>query len=233
MSDPCAPKPPMRQIRSYVRREGRITVAQRRALADLWPRFGVADSGLRLDLPALFGRDAPVILEIGFGDGQSLCATAAANPGRNYLGVEIHRPGVGRLLRTLEAQGIENVRVICEDARAVVANRLQEDQLHGVHLFFPDPWPKARHHKRRLLQTDFLEILRPRLIIGGYLHAVTDWEPYAQHMMTVMSQVREFENSAGPGQFAPRPQDRPLTKFERRGHRLGHGVWELIFRRLA
>ncbi|MHB8345567.1 MAG: tRNA (guanosine(46)-N7)-methyltransferase TrmB [Acidiferrobacterales bacterium] len=224
----------MRQIRSFVRREGRITTAQRRALADLWPRYGVADSGGgRLDLRALFGRTASVILEIGFGDGQSLCAMAAAHPEQDYLGVEIHRPGVGRLLRALEAQVIGNVRVICEDACSVLANRIQDAQLQGIHLFFPDPWPKVRHHKRRLVQPDFVQLLRLRLVVGGYLHLATDWEHYAQHMMTVLSEAPGFENACGSGSFAPRPQDRPFTKFERRGQRLGHGVWELIFRRTS
>ncbi len=223
--------PPLRQIRSYVRREGRITAAQRRALSELWPRFGVDDGGSQLDLAALFGRDAPVILEIGFGDGQALHTMAAASPERNYLGVEVHRPGIGRLLQTLDAQAITNVRVICDDARSVLVSRIGDKQLSGVHLFFPDPWPKARHHKRRLLQPAFLEILHSRLIVGGYLHAVTDWEPYAQQMMTVLTGAQGFENCAGPGLFASRSEDRPYTKFERRGQRLGHDVWELIFRR--
>ncbi len=231
MSGVRAPHGPLRQIRSYVRREGRITVAQRRALAELWPRFGVAESDAQLDFGAIFGRQAPVILEIGFGDGQSLCAMAASHSEQDYLGVEIHRPGVGRLLRTLEAQDIANVRVICDDAGSVLVNKIQDARLYGVHLFFPDPWPKTRHHKRRLVQSEFVEILRCRIVVGGYLHMATDWEPYAQHMMAIMTQASGFENSAGPGCYAPRPQYRPFTKFERRGQRLGHGVWELIFRR--
>ena len=231
MSGLDVPNGYMRRIRSYVRREGRITTAQRRALEDLWPRFGVADSSDQLDLGALFGRTAPVILEIGFGDGQSLCAMAAAHPEQDYLGVEIHRPGVGRLLRDLDAQTIKNVRVICEDACSILASKVQDEQLHGVHLFFPDPWPKARHHKRRLVQVEFAETVRCRLVVGGYLHLATDWEHYAQHMMVVMTHAPGFENSAGTGRFAPRPQNRPFTKFERRGQRLGHGVWDLIFRR--
>ena len=231
MSGLGVPDGHMRRIRSYVRREGRITTAQRRALEDLWPRFGVADSSDRLDLGVLFGRTAPVILEIGFGDGQSLCAMAAAHPEQDYLGAEIHRPGVGRLLRDLGAQAIKNVRVMCEDACSMLANKVQDEQLHGVHLFFPDPWPKARHHKRRLVQAEFVELVRCRLVVGGYLHLATDWEHYAQHMMVVMTHAPGFENSAGTGRFAPRPQNRPFTKFERRGQRLGHGVWDLIFRR--
>ncbi len=223
---------PMRQIRSYVRREGRITPAQERALEELWPRFGVADSSRQIDFRAAFGRSSPVILEIGFGDGQSLCDMAAANPGQDYLGVEIHRPGVGRLLMTLGARGIGNVRVLCDDARQAVADRICDGQLYGVHLFFPDPWPKTRHHKRRLLQPDFVEILHRKLAVGGYLHMATDWEPYAQHMMAVMTAASGFENSAGAGCFSPRPQHRPVTKFECRGQRLGHDVRDLVFRRL-
>lgn len=227
---PESPKP-LRQIRSYVRREGRITAAQRRALEELWPRFGLASDSPRLDFAAVFGRPAPVILEIGFGNGESLRAMAASDPGRDYLGVEIHRPGIGRLLIDLENSDTDNVRVICGDAREVLMRQVPDDSLSGAHLFFPDPWPKSRHHKRRLVQPDFVELMRDKLIPGGYLHLATDWQHYAEQMMAVMTESPGFENSAGRGNFAPRPDYRPLTKFERRGLRLGHGVWDLVFHR--
>ena len=225
------PSKHLRHIRSYVRREGRMTAAQRRALEDLWPRFGIAEEESPLDFDVVFGRHAPLILEIGFGNGESLRAMAVANPQRNYLGVEIHRPGIGRLLLDLENTDTTNVRVICGDAREVLTSRIPDGSLHGVHLFFPDPWPKSRHHKRRLVQADFAELMRCKLALGGYLHMATDWEHYAEHMMHVMTQAPGFENSAAVGNYAPRPNYRALTKFERRGIRLGHGVWDLIFLR--
>jgi len=227
------PHKPLRQIRSYVRREGRMTPAQRRAIENLWPRFGLAGGGSRFDLGAVFGRCAPLILEIGFGNGESLCAMAAAHPQHDYLGVEIHRPGVGRLLIDLAAADIPNVRVICDDAREVLTCQIPDESLCGTHLYFPDPWPKSRHHKRRLVQADFVDLVRRKLVVGGYLHMATDWEHYACQMMAVMTQAPGFENSAGSGCYAPRPDYRPLTKFERRGQRLGHGVWDLIFRRIG
>ncbi|MHB8454096.1 MAG: tRNA (guanosine(46)-N7)-methyltransferase TrmB [Acidiferrobacterales bacterium] len=224
---------PLRQIRSYVRREGRMTSAQRRALAELWPRFGLASGSSPLDLAASFGRRAPVILEIGFGNGESLRAMAKTHPEHDYVGVEIHRPGVGRLLIDLAADNSQNVRVICEDAREVLMHRIVDESLYATHLFFPDPWPKSRHHKRRLLQADFAELVRRKLVPGGYMHMATDWEDYARHMMEIMTQAPGFENIAGVGQYPRRPEYRPITKFERRGQRLGHAVWDLIFRRAA
>jgi tRNA (guanine-N7-)-methyltransferase len=227
------PVRPHRPIRSFVRREGRLTDAQQRALNELWPRYGVPPGETPIDFGALFGRDAPVHLEIGFGNGEALAAMADAHPENDYLGIEVHRPGVGALLRRLASDGIANVRVISADAREVLEQRIPDSSLSAVYLFFPDPWHKKRHHKRRLVQTEFVELLRRKLKPGGLLHFATDWEDYARHMLAVLSNAEGFQNTAGQGQFAPRPETRTLTKFERRGRKLGHGVWDLVFRRLA
>lgn len=220
-----------RTIRSFVRREGRLTDAQRRALDELWPRYGVTPGAASLDFARLFGRDAPVHLEIGFGNGEALAAMAAAHPQNNYLGIEVHRPGVGALLRRLDAEGITNVRVVSVDAKDVLGQCIPDASLAAVYLFFPDPWPKKRHHKRRLLQSEFAQLVRRKLKLGGEFHLATDWEDYARHMLAVLSAADGFENVATPGPFTPRPEMRPLTRFERRGQRLGHGVWDLTFRR--
>jgi tRNA (guanine-N7-)-methyltransferase len=221
-----------RPIRSFVRREGRMTLAQKRALKEFWPRYGVELKDSPLDLAAIFGRRAPVALEIGFGNGEALATVAARHPLNDYLGVEVHRPGVGRLLRGLVTQDLTNVRVICADANDVLA-RLPDNSLAAVYLFFPDPWPKKRHHKRRLVHPAFVEAIRRRLTVGGVLCLATDWEDYAVHMLAALSQTRGFENTAGDGQFAARQSERPLTRFERRGHKLGHVVRDLIFQRVA
>jgi len=218
-------------VRSFVRREGRITEAQKRALAELLPRYGVTPGEAPLDFVALFGRHAPVHLEIGFGNGEALAAMAAAHPQNNYLGIEVHRPGVGMLLRRLEAEGLANVRIACSDARELLEQRIPEGSLSGVYVFFPDPWHKKRHHKRRLVQAAFVALLARKLKPGGLLHLATDWEDYARQMLAVLSTAEGFENTAGQNQFAPRPEARPHTRFERRGQRLGHAVWDLIFRR--
>ena len=224
---------PRRTIRSFVRREGRITEAQKRALDELLPRYGVAPGNAPLDFAALFGRVAPVHIEIGFGNGEALAAMAAVHPHNDYLGIEVHGPGVGMLLRRLSADSIANVRVISADAKDVLEQRIPDGALDAISIFFPDPWPKNRHHKRRLVQPALLELLRRKLKIGGQINLATDWEDYAQHMLAVLSAAEGFENSAGANRFAPRPTTRPLTKFERRGQRLGHGVWDLVFRRLS
>jgi tRNA (guanine-N7-)-methyltransferase len=220
-------------IRSFVRREGRITEAQKRALEELLPRYGVAPGESPLDFVALFGRDAPVHLEIGFGNGEALAAMAAAHPQNNYLGIEVHRPGVGVLLRRIEAEGLTNVRVACTDAKELLERCIPESSLSAVYIFFPDPWHKKRHHKRRLVQAEFVALLARKLKPGGLLHLATDWEDYAQHMLAVLAGTAAFENLAEPGAFTPRPENRTLTRFERRGHRLGHGVRDLVFRRRA
>lgn len=223
----------MRSIRSYVRREGRMTKAQSRAMKELWPRYGIDNDDMPLDYIAVFGRDAPVIVEIGFGNGDALYDMAGTHPENNYLGIEVHRPGVGSLLRRLEAGGLENVRVLVADAKDVLTKRIPDGSLAAVHLFFPDPWPKKRHHKRRLLQADFAELVRIKLSLGGYFAIATDWEDYARHILEVMSQIDGFENAAGPGGYAQRPAFRPLTRFEQRGIKRGHRVWDLIFTRIA
>ncbi len=229
---PLSPKP-HRPIRSFVRREGRMTVAQRRALESLWPSFGIESGDTPLDLAALFGRRAPVTLEIGFGNGESLATMAAAHPEADYLGIEVHRPGVGHLLGLLAARELRNVRVMVDDAREVLTQRIADASLDALHLFFPDPWPKKRHHKRRLVQPEFAALVRSKLKPGGVWHLATDWEEYARHMRAVLEVTEGFENSAGAGCFAPDPGERPRTKFEERGRRLGHGVWDLRYRRIA
>jgi tRNA (guanine-N7-)-methyltransferase len=201
-------------------------------MAELWPRFGVEPGDRTLDFAGLFGRVAPVVLEIGFGNGETLAALAVANPEADYLGIEVYRPGVGGLLRRLAAGGLANVRVMAADAKEVLARQVPDASLAAVHLFFPDPWPKKRHHKRRLVQSDFVELVSRKLMPGGVFHLATDWQDYAHHMMAVLSASGVLENVAGAGRFGERGE-RPPTKFERRGARLGHGVWDLIFRRRA
>jgi tRNA (guanine-N7-)-methyltransferase len=215
-----------------VKREGRITLAQRRALETLWAQYGTENDHAPLNLTALFGRTAPVILEIGFGNGEALAAMAKAHPGNDYLGIEVHRPGIGHLLNLLAAQQSTNVRVIAADAKDVLMARVPDDSLSAVHLFFPDPWPKKRHHKRRLVQPDFVQHVRRKLKPGGVFHLATDWEDYAQWMMATLTTAEGFENVCGPGRYGERGE-RPLTKFERRGERLGHGVRDLRFVRVS
>lgn len=218
-------------VRSFVRREGRITDAQKRALEDLLPRYGVMPAETPIDFSVLYGRDAPVHLEIGFGNGDALAAMAALNPQNNYLGIEVHRPGVGSLLRRIETESLKNVRIICADAKEVLERQIGESSLSGVYIFFPDPWHKKRHQKRRLVQAEFVALLARKLAPNGLLHLATDWEDYAHQMLKVLSASEDFENVAGKDLYAPRPDTRPNTRFERRGQRLGHGVWDLIFRR--
>ncbi len=223
---------PQRRIRSFVLREGRLTPGQQRAFDTLWPRWGIDFQRHPLDLPATFGNDNPVYLEIGFGNGESLVEMAHSHPDLNYLGVEVHRPGVGHLLLKLEEFACGNVRIIRHDAVEVMQHMLQARSLSGVYLFFPDPWHKKRHHKRRILQPAFVDKLARVIRPGGLFHAATDWQDYAEHMLNILdADRRHFENAAGPGRFSARPAYRPLTKFERRGQRLGHGVWDLVFTR--
>ena len=214
-------------------REGRLTVAQERAFRDLWPSFGVDwQPGQSLDFQALFGCDRAVVLEIGFGNGESLAEMAAADPSRSWLGVEVHRPGVGHLLLEIERRGLTNLRLIRHDALEVMALGIASGTLDRVQLFFPDPWPKRRHHKRRILGPRLVAQLARTLRPGGLFHAATDWEPYAEQMLETLDAAAEhFESLAGRGHYAPRPAERPLTKFEQRGERLGHAVRDLIYRR--
>lgn len=219
---------PLRRLRSFVRREGRITQSQQRALDELLPRYGVPLDGM-LDLDALFGRSAPRTLEIGFGNGVSLAQMAAIAPELDFLGIEVHRPGVGHLLLEIERHALGNVRVICADAVEILETHIPPASLDRVLLFFPDPWPKTRHHKRRILQPAFVALIHSRLKPGGVFHMATDWQHYAEQMLDVMEAAPGFRNSAGRGAYAPKPDYRPETKFERRGLRLGHGVWDLVF----
>ncbi len=222
---------PHRPIRSFVLRQSRTSAAQQRAVDTLLPRWGIEYAGQPLNLEAAFRRRAPVVLEIGFGMGESTAAYAALHPERDFLGVEVHTPGVGNLLKLIDAQGLRNVRVVRHDAVEVLRHMLPPDSLAGAHVFFPDPWPKKRHHKRRLIQPPLVHLLAERLVPGGYLHLATDWEEYALQMLEVLSAEPLLENTAAG--FAPRPESRPLTRFEQRGLRLGHGVWDLLFRRRA
>lgn len=224
--DAAAPHP---HIRSFSGRRGHITSGQRAAYDRLLPQWGIPYAPAVLDLRAAFGREAPVVLEIGFGMGETTAAIAAADPGTDFLGVEVYPAGVGSLLRRIEELELGNLRAIQHDALEVVRDMIAPDTLAGVHVYFPDPWPKARHHKRRLIQPPFVALLASRIRPGGYLHCATDWAHYAQQMLEVLSAEPLLENTADG--FAPRPGHRPLTKFERRGLRLGHGVWDLLFRR--
>jgi tRNA (guanine-N7-)-methyltransferase len=220
-----------RPIRSFVRREGRMTRSQQRALDELLPVFGLP-ADRPVDAAAVFGRHAPLTLEIGFGNGESLATMAEQDPAGDFIGIEVHRPGVGHLLLELERRNLGNVRVICDDAAVVIRECLPERSLDRVLLFFPDPWPKKRHHKRRLVQPAFVEMIAGKLRPGGILHMATDWEAYAEHMLEVLSASPAFHNRAGAGRYSPRPEYRPVTKFERRGQRLGHGVRDLLFERI-
>jgi len=216
-----------RRIRSFVLRQGRMTVAQHRALEELLPEYGLPEGAL--DLPALFGRDARRTLEIGFGSGDTLLELAQRRPDEDFLGVEVHRPGVGRLLLNLKTAGIRNVRLACEDAVQLLSTRLPAESLDAVLIYFPDPWPKKRHHKRRLLQPEFTSLLAEKLKAGGRLHFATDWEDYARHALEVLSAAAAFRNATSAGGYLPRPAERPPTRFERRGLKLGHAVFDLVF----
>ncbi|MFT3717215.1 tRNA (guanosine(46)-N7)-methyltransferase TrmB [Pseudorhodoferax sp.] len=225
-----------RTIRSFVKRAGRTTTGQAKALQELGPRFVLPFTPAPLDLAAAFGRQAPTVLEIGFGMGDATAHIAALLPDTNFLCCEVHEPGVGALLKQVGERGLANIRILAHDAVEVLDRMLppwdaaQNPQaLAGIHIFFPDPWHKLRHHKRRLIQPPFVARLAQRLAPGGYLHCATDWEPYAQQMLQVLSAEPLLRNTADG--YAPRPHYRPETKFERRGLRLGHGVWDLVFRR--
>jgi tRNA (guanine-N7-)-methyltransferase len=214
-------------IRSYVLRQGRFSRGQQRAYVELLPRFGVPFEEKEIDFATLFGRRAPVIAEVGFGMGETTATIAANHPDRDYLAIEVHSPGVGSLLKQMEEKGLSNIRIVHHDAAEVFRDMIPRGSLDGVHVFFPDPWPKKRHHKRRLLQPAFASLAADRLREGGYLHVATDWQDYAEQALEVLASVPRLRNTAKD--FAPRPDTRPETKFERRGRRLGHGVWDLLF----
>lgn len=225
----------IRKVRSFVKREGRLTKGQAAALERSWPSMGLTHAMGPLNLTEVFGRQADTIVEIGFGMGHSLVEMAAAAPQKNFIGIEVHRPGVGACLMEAEAQGVSNLRVYEHDAVEVLNDAIADQSLAGVQVFFPDPWHKKRHHKRRLIQPEFVELIRQKLAIGGVLHLATDWENYAEHMLEVMQAAEAqgvWENLSASNDYVPRPEERPLTKFERRGERLGHGVWDLKFRRI-
>ena len=229
-ADTPVPDSLRRTIRSFVRRAGRVTAAQQRALDALWPRYGIEPQGL-LDWADCFARRAPVILEIGFGNGEATASMAAQDPGRDYLAVDVHRPGVGALLIRAEGLGLSNLRIACMDAKELLQYHIKDASLQALYLFFPDPWPKKRHHKRRLLQAEFVELVTAKLEVGGRLHMATDWQDYAETSLAILEQASGLINVAAKGQYSARPSYRPETKFERRGQRLGHGVWDLIYER--
>jgi tRNA (guanine-N7-)-methyltransferase len=228
---PETPDRPQRAIRSFVLRAGRMGTGQQRALAELGPRFVLPFEPRVLDAEAVFGRRAPVVLEIGFGMGDATAQIAAAKPDTDFLGVEVHTPGVGALLKRIGEQGLTNLRIVQHDAVEVLERMIGPESLAGVHIFFPDPWHKKKHHKRRLIQPGFVAKLVTRIAPGGYLHCATDWQPYAQQMLEVLRAEPLLANTAAA--YAPRPDYRPLTKFEHRGLKLGHGVWDLVFRKTA
>lgn len=220
-----------RGIRSFVVRSGRMTLGQQKGWDDYWPVMGLEPTEELLDFKSIFGNDNPLVFEIGFGMGGSLVEMAKQHPELNFIGVEVHRPGVGALLANAAAEQLNNIRVFCCDANEVIDQCIPNDALHRIQLFFPDPWHKKRHHKRRLVQAPLVQKLRTKLSQGGIFHMATDWENYAEHMMAVMEQAEGFTNTAGKGQYAERPDYRPTTKFEHRGLRLGHGVWDLLYER--
>jgi tRNA (guanine-N7-)-methyltransferase len=224
---------PQRPIRSYVLRQGRLTEGQQRAFQELWPRYGLTLDHHPLDFISLFGRQAPLTLEIGFGNGEALAQIAARHPDEDFLGVEVHTPGVGHLMLKLAEQESLNVRILQTDAMQLLRQQIPESSLDRVLLYFPDPWHKRRHHKRRIVQQEFADLIYRSLKPGGILHMATDWQDYAQQMMAVFTQHSGFCNQAGKGNYSPRPETRPLTKFEQRGQRLGHGVWDLLFERIG
>ena len=221
-----------RSIRSFVLRQGRITAGQERAFAEHWPRYGLdASDALRLDARALFGDDRELNLEIGFGNGESLVQMAQAAPDAGYIGIEVHRPGVGHALLAAAAAGLDNLRLIRHDAVAILRDHVADGTLARVQIYFPDPWPKARHHKRRIVQKPFTDLIWRKLRAGGEIHCATDWAEYAEWMRDVFASDDKWQNLGGADGYAPRPDWRPQTKFERRGERLGHGVWDLRYRK--
>lgn len=221
----------LREVKSFVKREGRLTPGQQKALDQLWPKFGIEADGHQIDMQKLFGRSAPVVFEIGFGNGASLVEMACQQPDINFIGVEVHRPGVGQLLKAIEENQLTNLRVACTDAVELLKNQVADKALHRVQLYFPDPWHKKRHHKRRIIQPAFVAILAQKIESAGFLHMATDWQNYAEQMLHDLSASEDFLNTSLSGDYIPRPDYRPLTKFEQRGHRLGHGVWDLLFQR--
>ena len=221
-----------RPIRSFVLRGGRLTAAQQNALDELWPHYGIDHHETTLDYDDYFDRQADVIVEIGFGNGESTWRMAQLEPAINFIGVEVHEPGVGHLLMALDANDVDNVRIAREDAVPFLQQRIPPGSLAGVRIYFPDPWPKKRHHKRRIIQPDFVSQLARSLKPGGILHLATDWQPYADHMLEVMQASPDFRNLSASEDYCERPAWRPHTKYEQRGERLGHDVRDMLFERL-
>ncbi len=217
-----------RTIKSFVLRAGRMTARQQQGL-DLWFKEYQLTSQAAWKLEDIFAREAPTIVEIGFGMGASLLAMAKANPQNNYIGIEVHRAGLGGMAADLHDHQLTNVRLVCDDAVEVFKNLINDSSLSGIQIFFPDPWPKKKHHKRRLIQAEFVHMLAEKLQSGGFLHAATDWQDYAEHILEVLSAEPLLVNQQQEGGYTPRPESRPLTKFEMRGERLGHGVWDVLF----
>lgn len=221
-----------RTVRSFVLRQGRLTSGQKIALEEQWPRFGIEYKAQLLDLTETFGREAPITLEIGFGNGDSLAQMATVAPERDFFGIEVHRPGVGHLLHLVGEGELSNVRVMHHDAVEIMNHMIPDVSLDRVQVYFPDPWHKTRHNKRRIIQLEFVALLAKKLKQGGILHLATDWQDYATHMLKVMSAAPDYKNQANDGGYSERPDYRPLTKFENRGIKLGHGVWDLLFERV-
>jgi tRNA (guanine-N7-)-methyltransferase len=222
----------VRKIQSFVLREGRLTAGQAKALEQYWPTIGLDHSAGLQDFNQTFARSAPIVMEIGFGMGQSLVEMALNEPEKDFIGIEVHRPGVGACLAAAAEKELTNLRVYAHDAVEILADCIADESLARMQLFFPDPWHKTRHHKRRIVQPGFVQKLRTKLAVGGVFHMATDWQNYAEHMLDVMSQAPGYKNMSVTGDYVPRPEQRPLTKFEQRGHRLGHGVWDLMFERI-
>lgn len=220
-----------RKIRSFVRREGRLTPGQQRALTDLWPKFGIPFTDGKLAFNTIFGNSNPVTLEIGFGNGESLAKMAAAAPERNFVGIEVHRPGVGNLLKQCQEQELNNVRVMTEDAVEILTSMIPDQSLDMIQIFFPDPWHKKRHHKRRLIQTEFIQLLARKQAPTARLHFATDWQEYAEHTIDVFSQSERYRKLTEANDYHRRPVFRPETKFERRGQKLGHKIWDIVYQR--
>lgn len=222
---------PQRAIRSFVRRQGRITPRQEKACENFLDQYGLRVEAGVIEPSQIFSRQAPLVLEIGFGMGHALLEMATSHPEWDYLGVEVHRPGIGHLLAEASARGLTNLRIFTEDVVQVLNQAIPDESLSQVLIFFPDPWPKKRHHKRRLIQPEFVALVEKKLQKNGTLHLATDWEDYAQHMLSVLSTSPGWQNQAPEGSFIPRPLSRPVTKFEQRGERLGHSVWDLLFQK--
>ncbi|MEH6457849.1 MAG: tRNA (guanosine(46)-N7)-methyltransferase TrmB [Cocleimonas sp.] len=222
----------MRPVRSFVLRQGRLTKGQDDALQRLWPQFGIERGNSTLDMDGLFESNAPITLEIGFGDGVSLATMAVNAPEQNFIGIEVHRPGVGRILHLTEENNLTNLRVMDDDAVEIIKNRIPDGSLGRVQLFFPDPWHKKRHNKRRIVQDEFVKLIASKLSSNGVFHLATDWEPYAEHMAEVMEASADFKSQAA-APYSPKPESRPTTKFETRGIKLGHGVWDLLYQKIG